>query len=67
MEPIIELNKVAKRFGGITALSNASLSVNKGEIVGLIGDNGAGKSTLIKYLKEKLKSILGLNLSLIHI
>ena len=50
MEPIIELNKVAKRFGGITALSNASLSVNKGEIVGLIGDNGAGKSTLIKTL-----------------
>ena len=50
MEPIIELNKVAKRFGGITALSNASLSVNKGEIVGLIGDNGAGKSTLIKAL-----------------
>ena len=50
MKPIIELKNVAKRFGGITALSNASLSVNKGEIVGLIGDNGAGKSTLIKTL-----------------
>ena len=50
MKPIIELKKVAKRFGGITALSNASLSVSKGEIVGLIGDNGAGKSTLIKTL-----------------
>ena len=50
MKPIIELKNVAKRFGGITALSNASLSVSKGEIVGLIGDNGAGKSTLIKTL-----------------
>ena len=50
MQPIIELQKVTKRFGGITALNNASLKVNKGEVVGLIGDNGAGKSTLIKTL-----------------
>ena len=50
MQPIIELEKVSKRFGGITALNNASLKVNKGEVVGLIGDNGAGKSTLIKTL-----------------
>src|SRR6056300_2086512 len=50
MQPIIELEKVTKRFGGITALNNASLKVNEGEVVGLIGDNGAGKSTLIKTL-----------------
>ena len=50
MKPIIELKNVAKRFGGITALKKASLSVGVGEIVGLIGDNGAGKSTLIKTL-----------------
>ena len=50
MQPIIELEKVSKYFGGITALNNASLKVNKGEVVGLIGDNGAGKSTLIKTL-----------------
>ena len=50
MQPIIELEEVTKRFGGITALNNASLKVNKGEVVGLIGDNGAGKSTLIKTL-----------------
>lgn len=50
MEPIIELKNVTKRFGGITALDSASLNVNKGEVVGLIGDNGAGKSTLIKTL-----------------
>ena len=50
MEKIIQLKKVTKKFGGITALNNASLHVNKGEVVGLIGDNGAGKSTLIKTL-----------------
>ena len=50
MEPIIELKNVTKRFGGITALDSASLHVDKGEVVGLIGDNGAGKSTLIKTL-----------------
>ena len=50
MEKIIELKNVTKRFGGITALNKASLHVEQGEIVGLIGDNGAGKSTLIKTL-----------------
>ena len=50
MKNIIELKKVTKRFGGITALNKASLHVNTGEVVGLIGDNGAGKSTLIKTL-----------------
>ena len=50
MQQIIELETVTKRFGGITALNQASLSVEKGEVVGLIGDNGAGKSTLIKTL-----------------
>ena len=50
MENIIQLKKVTKKFGGITALNKASLNVKKGEVVGLIGDNGAGKSTLIKTL-----------------
>ena len=50
MENIIQLDKVTKKFGGITALNKASLHVKKGEVVGLIGDNGAGKSTLIKTL-----------------
>ena len=50
MEKIIKLKNVTKRFGGITALNKASLHVDQGEVVGLIGDNGAGKSTLIKTL-----------------
>ena len=50
MKNIIELKNVTKKFGGITALNSASLTVGVGEVVGLIGDNGAGKSTLIKTL-----------------
>ncbi len=50
MSVIVELKDVTKKFSGVTALKNVNLSVQKGEVVGLIGDNGAGKSTLIKTL-----------------
>ncbi len=44
---ILELRKVTKVFGGLTAVDSASFSVRKGEILGLIGPNGAGKSTVV--------------------
>ena len=50
MSIIVELKDVTKKFAGVTALKDVNLSVQKGEVVGLIGDNGAGKSTLIKTL-----------------
>jgi simple sugar transport system ATP-binding protein len=48
--PIVELRNIVKRFGSVEALSGVSLTVRKGEVLGLLGDNGAGKSTLVKTL-----------------
>src|SRR6201996_892053 len=47
---MLEARNVFKRFGGTQALSDAALSVGRGEVVALLGENGAGKSTLIKIL-----------------
>ena len=47
---ILELTGVSKHFGAIQALINVSLSLQAGEVVGLMGDNGAGKSTLVKIV-----------------
>jgi D-xylose transport system ATP-binding protein len=47
---ILELSSVSKHFGAILALTDVSLSLRAGEVVGLMGDNGAGKSTLVKVM-----------------
>jgi ABC-type sugar transport system ATPase subunit len=47
---LIRLEKVTKRFGGVTALNSVSFSIGKGEVHAVVGENGAGKSTLMKIL-----------------
>jgi branched-chain amino acid transport system ATP-binding protein len=46
-EPMLELDRVEVRYGAVPAVRDLSLTVGKGEIVGLIGPNGAGKSTTL--------------------
>ena len=48
--PILSVERVTKAFGGLAAVSNVSLDIIEGELVGLIGPNGAGKTTLFNLL-----------------
>src|SRR5687767_12793523 len=48
--PLLELIDIRKTYPGVVALDAVSLSVSRGEVVGLVGENGAGKSTLMKVL-----------------
>ena len=55
----IEINELTKKFGSITALDSVSLSLEKGQIVGLLGPNGSGKTTLIKIMNGLLTPTSG--------
>lgn len=47
---LLSVDNLTKSFGGLTAVSNASMNIEKGELVGLIGPNGAGKTTFFNLL-----------------
>lgn len=52
MNPILEVQAVSKRYGGLIAVNEVSFDVNEGEILSVIGPNGAGKSTLFKLISS---------------
>lgn len=54
MEPILECQGLTKKYNNFYALSNLSLTLEKGQIVGLLGPNGSGKTTLIKLINGLL-------------
>ena len=58
-EPILEVNGLAMHFGGVKALDDVSLTVHRGDVLGIIGPNGSGKTTLINCITGFLKPTRG--------
>lgn len=58
-EVIVEVKQMNKKFGSTIALNNVSLSINRGEILGLIGENGSGKSTVTSIISGMQKADSG--------
>jgi general nucleoside transport system ATP-binding protein len=70
LEPVIEMLNITKRFPGIVANDDISISLKKGEIHALLGENGAGKSTLVSILFGMYKpdnGIIKKNGKVVHI
>jgi len=49
-EPLLQISNLTRRFGGVVAVNDVTLSVKEGEVLGLIGPNGAGKTTLVNLI-----------------
>jgi branched-chain amino acid transport system ATP-binding protein/branched-chain amino acid transport system permease protein len=56
---MLQLRNVSRRFGGVDALRDINLSIDSGELVGLIGPNGSGKSTLVNVVSGVLRASRG--------
>jgi branched-chain amino acid transport system ATP-binding protein len=59
MAALLEANRLTKAFGGLVAVSNMSLAVSPGEVLGLIGPNGSGKTTLLNLIAGTIRCDAG--------
>lgn len=59
MKPIVECRSLTKKYGNFYALNNLNLTLERGQIIGLLGPNGSGKTTLIKLLNGLLTTTSG--------
>ncbi len=59
MTPILETQNLGIQFGGVIAAEKISVTVNKGELIGVIGSNGAGKTTFVNIVTGYLKPSTG--------
>jgi len=60
MKPVLECQGLTKQYGNFYALSNLNLTLDRGQIVGLLGPNGSGKTTLIKLINGLLVPTSGI-------
>ncbi len=56
---VITINNLTKEFGDLIAVNNVTLSIDKGQLFGLLGPNGSGKTTMIKMLTGQIKPTNG--------
>ena len=56
---MLDIKKIKKKFGGLKAVNDVSIKIDKGSITGLIGPNGAGKTTLLKLISGVLEPASG--------
>src|SRR5688572_29427402 len=58
-QPFFRVDRLTKRFGGLTAVNSVGFELKRDEIVGLIGPNGAGKTTLLRLITKILRPDAG--------
>ena len=59
MTPLLQIDHVTHYFGGLCAVNDFNLELNKGELVGIIGPNGAGKTTIFNLITGVYKATKG--------
>jgi len=59
LDCILDISKLSKNFGGLSAVKNCSLKIKRGSITGIIGPNGSGKTTLFNLISGSIKPSSG--------